>query len=105
MTPEKLAATPEKVAMPKATPIKRKKEGVLPVNVTDWVSVHLNKRRLQDRNLAKTPCVVSSVDLEHGTANVLYPNHVSAFFNRFSSENRLLFAIKTYPLANVRLWE
>jgi hypothetical protein len=90
-----------------STPQKRKASAnVCPPAVTDWVTIHLPKALKQkDKILKTTPCVVSSVDVEKGTVNVLYPNAISVFFQRQSRERRLLFAIQTHPLAAARSWE
>lgn len=73
--------------------------------MTDWVAVHLDKRRECNRLLAAVPAIVSRVDLEKGTVNLLYPNQLSDCFYRRRQTQRILFAIQSQPLSKVVPWE
>lgn len=98
---------PRMAPIPATTrPVKRKSAAVAPkISITDWVSVHLDKRQARNRLLAQAPAIVSSIDQKQGKVNLLFPNVLSEFFQRKSGDNSILFAIQTYPINNVVQWD
>jgi len=86
------------------TPQKRKSTVWYPA-VTAWVKIVLDKRSKRNQNLSNVPGVVSKVDRGEGTVNVLFPNKLSQFFYDCGRSDVLLFAIETYPVTKVQIWD
>jgi len=72
--------------------------------VATWVRVELNKRLKRNQLLQDVPAVVSRVNDEEKTVNVLYPNKLSVFFHD-RGQSSILFAIETHPIAKIFPWE
>jgi len=82
-------------------PAKRKPSAPM---VATWVRVELNKRLKRHQLLQDVPGVVSRVNEEDKTVNVLYPNKLSVFFHD-RGQSSILFAIETHPVGKVFPWE
>jgi len=73
--------------------------------VATWVKVVLDKRIKKNLALQDVPAVVSRVDPESESVNVLYPNKLSMFLYKTDQMPKMLFAIETYPVNKVQPWE
>jgi len=73
--------------------------------VATWVSVVLDKRSKRNVALQNVPAVVSRVDLESESVNVIYPNKLSVFLYETGQAPQILFAIETHPMSKIQKWE
>lgn len=73
--------------------------------VATWVSVVLDKRSKRNLALQHVPAVVSRVDLESESVNVIYPNKLSVFLYETGQVPKILFAIETHPMSKIQKWE
>lgn len=73
--------------------------------VATWVSVVLDKRSKRNLALQDVPAVVSRVDLESESVNVIYPNKLSHFLYEKGQVPQILFAIETHPMSKIQKWE
>jgi len=73
--------------------------------VATWVKIHLDRRVKRNQLTCNTPAVISKVNLDEGTVNVLFPNSLSVFFHDAGKRDTVLFSIETYPLSKVSVWD